>query len=466
MIIEKLEELLLAGEGFTVEYKECVNGLNNSVFETVCSFSNRYGGYMLLGVKEVDHKGVVIGVNPKCITDMKKNFVNMLNNPQKIHPSLYLNLEEIEYKGKRILWVYVPVTSQIEFCNGKIYDRNEDADQDVSTSADLVANISNRKAATYTERMIFPYATEDDLCMELIGKARQMAVNKYKEHPWKNMTDMGLLKSAGLYEKDRKTGKEGYNMACILLFGTKEAILSCVPGYKTDAIYRVENMDRYDDRLIIENNLIESYDLLMGFVAKHTNDKFFLIDNINMSVRSIIAREIVSNLLVHREFASAFPAKLIIEKDKIYTENWNRAQRIGRIEPQDFTPYPKNPILANFFMNIGYADSLGSGVRNLYKFTKIYSGGEPDLEEGDIFKLTVPLERYHVEENKYNGMNRMSERQNAILCMIEDNNSIQVEDIAQNYGVSRATILREIQEIKKTIGLVYSKKEKRWCFIK
>lgn len=421
---------------------------------------------MLLGVKEVDHKGVVIGVNPKCITDMKKNFVNMLNNPQKIHPSLYLNLEEIEYKGKRILWVYVPVTSQIEFCNGKIYDRNEDADQDVSTSADLVANISNRKSATYTERMIFPYATEDDLCMELIGKARQMAVNKYKEHPWKNMTDMELLKSAGLYEKDRKTGKEGYNMACILLFGTKEAILSCVPGYKTDAIYRVENMDRYDDRLIIENNLIESYDLLMGFVAKHTNDKFFLIDNINMSVRSIIAREIVSNLLVHREFASAFPAKLIIEKDKIYTENWNRAQRIGRIEPQDFTPYPKNPILANFFMNIGYADSLGSGVRNLYKFTKIYSGGEPDLEEGDIFKLTVPLERYHVEENKYNGMNRMSERQNAILGMIEDNNSIQVEDIAQNYGVSRATILREIQEIKKTIGLVYSKKQKRWCFIK
>lgn len=49
MTAEKLEELLLAGEGFTIEYKECVNGLNNSVFETVCSFSNRYGGYLLLG---------------------------------------------------------------------------------------------------------------------------------------------------------------------------------------------------------------------------------------------------------------------------------------------------------------------------------------------------------------------------------------------------------------------------------
>ncbi len=38
MTVGKLEELLQAGEGFTIEYKECVNGLNNSVFETVCHF--------------------------------------------------------------------------------------------------------------------------------------------------------------------------------------------------------------------------------------------------------------------------------------------------------------------------------------------------------------------------------------------------------------------------------------------
>lgn len=98
-----------------------------------------------------------------------------------------------------------------------------------------------------------------------------------------------------LYEKDRSTGKEGYDMACILLFGKPESIQSCVPGYRTDAIYRVENMDRYDDRLIAENNLIESYDMLMDFISKHTNDKFFLIDNVNISVRSAMAREIVRN---------------------------------------------------------------------------------------------------------------------------------------------------------------------------
>lgn len=81
---EKIKELLEAGEGFTVEYKECANGLNNSVFETVCSFSNRYGGYMLLGVKEVDKKPIVAGVNPNVVMDMKKNFINVLNNSDTI----------------------------------------------------------------------------------------------------------------------------------------------------------------------------------------------------------------------------------------------------------------------------------------------------------------------------------------------------------------------------------------------
>ena len=179
------------------------------------------------------------------------------------------------------------------------------------------------------------------------------------------------------------------------------------------------------------------------------------------SVRSVIAREIISNLLVHREFASAFPAKLIIEKDKIYTENWNRAQRFGKIEPQDFTPYPKNPTLANFFVNIGYADSLGSGVRNLYKYTKIYSGGEPDFEEGDVFKLTVPLvntEKIIVKSKD------LTERQAKIINMIKQDKSIIMDFIAAELAVSKKTISREVQEIKKICFITYDKKQKQWVF--
>jgi ATP-dependent DNA helicase RecG len=164
-----------------------------------------------------------------------------------------------------------------------------------------------------------------------------------------------------------------------------------LPGYVTDCILRREDLDRYDDRLMVSCNLIDAFDQIMDFISKNTLDKFFMEGVQSVSVRSKIARELVSNILVHREYTSAFPAKVIIERNRIVTENWCMPKRPGKLDPDTFTPQPKNPLLANFFLNIGYADTLGSGVRNLYKYTKIYSGGEPELVEGDVFKTIVPL---------------------------------------------------------------------------
>jgi ATP-dependent DNA helicase RecG len=114
---ETIQKLLAEGEGWTVEYKECRYALSNSVFETICSFSNRYGGYILLGVAD---NGTVQGVKQESVAGIKKNFVNMLNNPQKISPTMFLSLEEIEIDGKLLLYVYVPIGSQVELCSGKI----------------------------------------------------------------------------------------------------------------------------------------------------------------------------------------------------------------------------------------------------------------------------------------------------------------------------------------------------------
>jgi ATP-dependent DNA helicase RecG len=43
---------------------------------------------------------------------------------------------------------------------------------------------------------------------------------------------------------------------------------------------------------------------------------------------------------------------------------------------------------------IGRAEELGSGVRNVFRYAKIYGGAEPVFQEGDIFKtvIAVPVE--------------------------------------------------------------------------
>ena len=57
-------------------------------------------------------------------------------------------------------------------------------------------------------------------------------------------------------------------------------------------------------------------------------------------------------------------------------------------------------MLASFFVNIGRADTLGSGMRNLYKYTKLYSNSEPILSEGDVFEMRIPLKKSDIETKK------------------------------------------------------------------
>lgn len=68
-------------------------------------------------------------------------------------------------------------------------------------------------------------------------------------------------------------------------------------------------MDRYDDREVVKTNLIDSYDRFIDFGKKRLPDKFFLEDDKNKNLRNTILREMISNVLMHREFSSSYAAK-------------------------------------------------------------------------------------------------------------------------------------------------------------
>ncbi len=122
--------------------------------------------------------------------------------------------------------------------------------------------------------------------------------------------------------------------------------------------------------------------------------------------------EMIANTLIHREFTSSYTAKFVIEKDRMYTENANRSSGDGIITPDNMEPNPKNPIIASFFRNIGWSDRLGSGVRNIFKYSKYYSGEEPEFVEGDVFRIIVPLNEDYSYDNPQNDSIDELERKN------------------------------------------------------
>lgn len=95
------------------------------------------------------------------------------------------------------------------------------------------------------------------------------------------------------------------------------------------------------------------------------------------------------NLLIHRELSNPYPAKLIITKNSIITENANKPKTIGYIDLNNYASYPKNPKIASVFKEIGLAEEFGSGIKKITKYSKIYGGKEPVFYDDDIFRAEV-----------------------------------------------------------------------------
>ena len=408
----QLLSLIRNGENHEVEFKEAFEELPKNLFDTVCSFSNREGGDIFLGVHD---SGVILGVNPSKAAKFITDFGTQANNEDKISPPTYLIAKEYKYisdgsfvgitkngknlaekKGEyHILHIHVPEAHTVVRHHGRIIDRNGDADIDITNMPDIVFQCYSRKQNTYYVNKVYPHWDVSNLRADLIERARQMAISnkqflEKQRHPWADMTDEQLLRSAGLILEDDQ-GRKGITLAAVLLFGADNMIFSACSQHRTDCIYRVYNVDRYDDRDIIETNLLDSYDRMIEFGQKHLNDQFVLDGIQRVSARNAILREIVSNSLAHRDYSSGYIPKMVIERDRILVENGNRAHGIGALNINAFKPYPKNPAISKVFREIGLADELGSGMRNSYKYTKLYSGADPQFIEGDVFEIIIPL---------------------------------------------------------------------------
>ncbi|MEI7437241.1 MAG: RNA-binding domain-containing protein [bacterium] len=377
-------------EGVALEFKRATDRLPSNFFDTVCAFLNMDGGLIVLGVED---DGLVSGLNPAAVTRIKTDIANLSNNPQKLAPPYLLFPHEEQIAGKWIIQVQVPSSSQVHEVDATVFLRSEDGDYRIK-GLNRLAGLMNRKLSFFTEQRVLPFLDMSDLDPKLFKKARKLMLGRMPQHPWAGLAPEELLKVAGFVRKDYFTGKPGYTLAAALMFGYDTTIQSAAPGYKFDALLRRRDTERYDDRLTVRTNLIDAFDLLMGFVEKHLNDPFYMEGVTSVSLRSIIFRELVANIIAHREYTSAAPATMMIYRDRVEFKNPNVPHYHGRIDLNRFTPYPKNPTICRFMVQLGRYEELGSGVRKVNKYLPYYTpgAGKPVFEDGDMFTVTVPVD--------------------------------------------------------------------------
>ena len=132
------------------------------------------------------------------------------------------------------------------------------------------------------------------------------------------------------------------------------------------------------------------------------------------------------------------------------------------------------------------ADELGSGVRNLFKFGKRYSGQDPQLIDGDIFKIIVPLDdeySFDAETNKAQLKGNdgtlndtinitindtinitLNETQKSILSLIGGDSKITVKRLSETVGITERNIKSNIRILRDAglLGREGANKNGRW----
>ena len=101
-------------------------------------------------------------------------------------------------------------------------------------------------------------------------------------------------------------------------------------------------------------------------------------------------------------------------------------------------------------MNIGLAEELGSGLRNLNKYSKLYSGKVPILEDGDVFRAYVPIE--------YGAETRGADSARVLALSIVDRDGyVTSASLAAAAGVTSRTAQRYIKKLVADGSLAPSK---------
>jgi hypothetical protein len=225
--------------------------------------------------------------------------------------------------------------------------------------------------APLTETTILPGLGLADLRPDLIARARQDAPDSEA-----GLSDEEFLLREGLARRDAH-GETGILLPALLLFGRDEALRGALPGHGTRAWHRDA---RRVTREEIRTNLLDTFDRLMAFAARHLPESA-PGEGVPANLRDLVFAEIFINSLLHRDYAKPFPAVFGIEPGRVYLENGSHGA--GREKGK-----PRNPALARVFARLGW--SRGPGIPSpLARWGRAYFGMEPMAFEGGTYRFVA-----------------------------------------------------------------------------
>ncbi len=380
--MQKVLEKIKQGEGQSIEFKRT---FQKEVIASIVAFANAKGGKVFVGV---DDNGDLIGVslNKETLQD----WINQIK--QNTSPSVIPDIEYFEIDGKTIVVITVkeyPI-KPVSFKNRYLMRR---ANSNHVMNMEEIANEYLKTKNSSWDYYVDTRQSFADISLEKIEKfIHRIETNSGRKF---DDTPMQILQKYGLVKDDQIT------FGAYLLFVKDFCLISGVQAGRfktpTDII----------DSISLNTDILTEVDELLIFVRKHLMVEYIITGNPQREERYDYPldaiREIVLNMIVHRDYRDSSDSVIKIFDDRI--EFFNPGDlyddlTVDHLLSNDYESKTRNKLIALMFKECGLIEKYGSGISRIKKFCKEHNIIAPKFKEMQKgFQVTLYKQKLSGQED-------------------------------------------------------------------
>lgn len=389
MNIDDFAEILKIGESINTEFKswnkvsDMKKRINLAVDELI-AFANNKGGTLYLGVED---NGEVTG----C--DGNYDLQNIIESIyEKTRPSIFVDPEEIEYNGKKVIALTVASDGITHATTDGRCLKRLGKNSKPFYPDEMSNRYSEIQSSDFSGRILSD-STEDDINKLEVYKLKEKLKARNPESTLADMDDIAFLRDLALVKSD--SGNIKLTVAGLLFVGKEQAINRLLPQAEVIYLhYSESNLEEYDARLDMKAPIISVIDRLSEKIQDSNRIVNVQVGLFRLEIADFpekVFQEALLNALSHRDYQSQgavyvkhYPNKIVIENPGAFLDGITEENIITH------PSVPRNKLIAETLQHLKYVQRTGQGVDIIFR--EMLSSGKPFPEYrsyNDAVSLTI-----------------------------------------------------------------------------
>ena len=389
MNIDDFAEILKIGESINTEFKswnkvsDMKKRINLAVDELI-AFANNKGGTLYFGVED---NGEVTG----C--DGNYDLQNIIESIyEKTRPSIFVDPEEIEYNGKKVIALTVASDGITHATTDGRCLKRLGKNSKPFYPDEMSNRYSEIQSSDFSGRILSD-STEDDINKLEVYKLKEKLKARNPESTLADMDDIAFLRDLALIKYDGNNIK--LTVAGLLFVGKEQSINRLLPQAEVIYLHYSEtNLEEYDARLDMKAPIIFVIDRLSEKIQDSNRIVNVQVGLFRLEIADFpekVFQEALLNALSHRDYQSQgavyvkhYPNKIVIENPGAFLDGITEENIITH------PSVPRNKLIAETLQHLKYVQRTGQGVDIIFR--EMLSSGKPFPEYrsyNDAVSLTI-----------------------------------------------------------------------------